>query len=57
MGLGKAFLLSNLHRLRNSGVENAKLSVDVDNPNGALGWYESLGFEKKNTSISYVKDI
>ena len=57
MGIGKAILLSNLHRLKAAGMDVAKLGVDADNPNGALGLYESIGFQKIYTSLSYVKDI
>lgn len=57
MGIGKAILLSNLHQLKAAGMDVAKLGVDADNPNGALGLYESIGFQKIYTSLSYVKDI
>ena len=57
MGIGKALLLSNLYRLKAAGMDIAKLGVDADNPNGALGLYESIGFRKIYTTLSYVKDV
>lgn len=55
MGLGRAMLLSGLHRLKTASMDTARLGVDADNPNGALQLYESVGFRKVYTQISYVK--
>ena len=57
MGIGKAILLSNLHQLKAAGMDVAKLGVDADNPTGALGLYESIGFRKIYTTLYYVKDV
>jgi mycothiol synthase len=57
MGLGRAMLLSALHKLKNAGMDVARLGVDANNPNGALRLYESVGFCKVLTSLSYVKDV
>ncbi len=57
MGLGRAMLLSALHKLKNAGMDIARLGVDANNPNGALRLYESVGFCKVLTSLSYVKDV
>jgi mycothiol synthase len=57
MGLGRAMLLSGMQRLQAAGVEIAKLGVDAENPSGALRLYESVGFQKAYTNISYVKDM
>lgn len=43
-GLGRALLVTSLHALRAHGCTEAALGVDVDNPSGALGLYESAGF-------------
>lgn len=56
-GLGRAMLLSGLRCLRDAGVDTAKLGVDADNPSGALKLYESVGFHRVRTSISYSKEI
>lgn len=57
MGLGRAMLLSGMHQLRAAGMETAKLSVDADNPNGALKLYESVGFRTLHTRISFAKEL
>jgi mycothiol synthase len=57
LGLGRAILLSGLHQLKAAGVDTVRLGVDADNPNGALQLYESVGFRKIWTKLSYVKDI
>ena len=56
-GLGRAMLLAGMQRLQAAGVEIAKLGVDVENPTGALRLYESVGFQKAFTHISYVKEV
>jgi mycothiol synthase len=57
MGLGKSLLLSGLHKLKSVGMSTARLSVDADNPNGALRLYESVGFDQVYTRIVYMKAI
>ncbi len=57
LGLGRAMLLSGLEQLRAIGVETALLGVDSENPSGALRLYESVGFTKRYTSISYTKEV
>jgi ribosomal protein S18 acetylase RimI-like enzyme len=44
-GLAKALIARSLHLLREKGMDTAALGVDADNPSGALGLYESFGFE------------
>jgi mycothiol synthase len=43
-GLARALIVRSLHLLRERGMEVAVLGVDADNPSGALGLYESVGF-------------
>ncbi|MBD2771591.1 GNAT family N-acetyltransferase [Iningainema tapete] len=57
MGLGRAMLLSGLRRLQAEGIDTARLGVDADNPNGALPLYQSVGFHKLYTNISYFQDV
>ncbi|MEL7035466.1 MAG: GNAT family N-acetyltransferase [Cyanobacteria bacterium J06592_8] len=57
LGLGRAMLLSGMHRLKAKGMDIALLGVDSENPSGALGLYQSIGFEKLYTSISYLKNL
>ena len=44
-GLARALIVRSFHLLRELGMETAALGVDADNPSGALGLYESVGFE------------
>jgi mycothiol synthase len=57
IGLGRAMLLTGLQRLKQAGMDTAKLGVDADNPSGALRLYESVGFYKAYTSIAYVREV
>lgn len=43
-GLARALIVRSLHLLRERGLETAALGVDADNPSGALGLYEAVGF-------------
>lgn len=56
-GLGRAMLLSGMQCLKAKGMDTAILIVDAENPSGALGLYESVGFEKVHTNIFYVKTL
>ena len=44
-GLARALIVRSLYLLRERGMQRAVLGVDADNPSGALGLYESVGFE------------
>ena len=57
IGLGRAMLLAGLHALQDAGMDTALLGVDADNPTGALGLYESVGFERVFMNIIYGKDV
>jgi mycothiol synthase len=52
-GLGRAITAEALRRLREAGMTDAALGVDADNPTGALGLYEGLGFEVEIRSTAY----
>lgn len=52
-GLGRALTAIALVRLREAGMTEAMLGVDADNPTGALGLYERLGFEVWQRSAAY----
>jgi mycothiol synthase len=52
-GLGRAITAEALRRLRAAGMTDAALGVDADNPTGALGLYEGLGFEVEMRSTAY----
>lgn len=52
-GLGRAMVLSGLHRLRADGVDTAMLAVDAHSPTGATQLYESVGFRSVIRSMTY----
>ena len=43
-GLARALTTEAMRRLRAAGMTEAMLGVDAENPTGALGLYESMGF-------------
>lgn len=57
LGLGKAMLLKGMQTLLAAGMDIAKIGVDYDNPNGARQLYESVGFRKLHTNVSYFKEV
>ncbi len=52
-GLGRAMTAESLRRLRAAGMTEAILGVDAENPTGALGLYEGLGFSVHQRSSVY----
>lgn len=56
-GLARALLAESMDRFKQAGMDTAKLGVDAQNPNGALHLYESLGFQKVETWLIYVKNV
>jgi mycothiol synthase len=52
-GLGRAITAESLRRLRAAGMTDAMLGVDADNPTGAVGLYEGLGFELERKATAY----
>lgn len=57
LGLGRAMLLSGLHRLKAAGMTVALLGVDSENPSGARQLYESVGFQQVLTNIVFAKPV
>jgi mycothiol synthase len=56
-GLAGALIGRSLTLLRDRGMTSAILSVDVDNPTGALGLYESAGFEVHDRFLALRKPL
>lgn len=56
-GVARALIASSLDLLRSRGMTSAALGVDADNPSGALGLYEGLGFEVDRRSFAWRKPI
>jgi mycothiol synthase len=57
IGLGRAMLLTGLHRLQTAGMEIARLGVDTKNPSGANHLYESVGFKQVLTNIVFARSV
>ncbi|MGA9532598.1 MAG: GNAT family N-acetyltransferase [Anaerolineales bacterium] len=54
-GLATYMIAESLRRLRDLGMQEAALGVDVDNPSGALTLYERLGYQVDRRSTSYAR--
>ena len=52
-GLGRAITAEALRRLAAAGLTEACLGVDAENPTGALGLYEGLGFGVHQRWVTY----
>ena len=57
LGLARSLLLKSLRQLKTLGVETATIGVDAQNPLGALGFYESVGFQKVRSSTVFHKVV
>jgi mycothiol synthase len=57
MGLGRAMLLAGMRHLKADGLATAVLGVDTVNPTGAVGLYESVGFQPYRTLIAFAKKL
>lgn len=56
-GLASALIARSLVALREQGLTQAALGVDAENISGALRVYESLGFRRHRTGVSYRKEF
>jgi mycothiol synthase len=56
-GLAAALIAESLRALRDRGLAEAALGVDAENTTGALRLYESLGFRRHRTGVSFRKLI
>lgn len=56
-GVASALIGSNLRLLRQRGMTEAALSVDTENPSGALGLYERHGFREHDRLIILRKEL
>lgn len=54
-GLATALIAKSLAVLQDRGMTSAALGVDADNPSGALGLYEGLGFAVDSRSTAWRK--
>jgi mycothiol synthase len=56
-GLASALIARSMVVLRGRGMAIAALGVDAENPTGALGVYERLGFRPHRTWVTYRKSL
>ena len=56
-GAARAALAQVMTVAQEAGFQRVSLGVDAENPTGALGLYEKLGFQVKTKSISYRRPI
>lgn len=56
-GLAPALMAAVLAATRDAGLERVVLDVDTENPSGALGLYEGVGFAATNRSLDLVLDV
>ena len=56
-GVARALIVAALEGLRERGMTSANLGVDADNPNGALGLYESLGFNTTKRMMAWRRPL
>jgi ribosomal protein S18 acetylase RimI-like enzyme len=56
-GLASNLLVTCMRAFQTEGLQLAKLGVDVENPTGALGLYEGLGFVPSRQGVAYAKDL
>jgi mycothiol synthase len=55
IGLAKALMARSMQLQKELGMTETALSLDAQNPNGALNLYKSMGFEVTRTDIAYRK--
>ncbi len=56
-GVARALIVAALHELRARGMTAASLGVDSENPTGALGLYEQVGFRVDKRAAAYRKSF
>ncbi len=56
-GLGRAISAIAMQRLRDAGMDEAMLGVDSENPTGALGLYEELGFTVHTKGTAFGREV
>lgn len=56
-GIAPAILVEAMRRFKAAGMDNAGLQVDTENPSGALGLYERLGYSPTHRTLTYDKAL
>jgi mycothiol synthase len=57
IGLAKALLTASMQAFAADGIQYAGLDVDSDNPTGAVGLYNALGYQVQHRSAHWTKDM
>jgi ribosomal protein S18 acetylase RimI-like enzyme len=57
IGLAKALLSASMQAFAEDGMQYAGLDVDSDNPTGAVGLYNALGYEVRHRAAHWTKDL
>lgn len=55
--LAPALLAEAMRRFKADGMENAGLGVDTENPSGALGLYERMGYTPTRRSMTFERTL
>jgi mycothiol synthase len=56
-GLARALIAGSLHALRERGMTQAALQVDAENESGALGLYQTMGYQMVQRTVCYRKEL
>lgn len=56
-GLARAILTQSIQMFQEMGMEETSLSVDTENPSGALNLYLSVGYKEERRYITYQKPL
>jgi mycothiol synthase len=57
IGLAKALLAKSMQAFAADGIQYAGLDVDSDNPTGAVGLYNALGYQVRHRAAHWTKDL
>jgi len=56
-GIAATLMCESMRAFKAAGLDYAGLGVDTENPTGALGLYERLGFTVIKRSITFAKPV
>jgi mycothiol synthase len=56
-GVASALIVESLHAFAEAGFTHAMIGVDSENPSGAYGLYQSLGFEPLHRSVTHQLEV
>jgi len=56
-GIASSLIVASLHAFQAAGLNSSMLGVDTENPSGAYGIYQRLGFEPLNRMILLSRTI